>query len=151
MNLRDFLDVADELLAGLHEGYWRSAVSRAYYGAFHVARDLFLQCGFRVPTAERAHTYLSLRLMNAEHPDMIAAGNSLDDLRRARNQADYDIHKPFDSAKTPARVQQSADIIRMLDEAATLPTVVAQITLAMRDYERDVLRDVTWRCRVRLE
>ena len=44
MKPRDFLDVADELSDG--EAHWRSAVSRAYYAAFHVARRLLIELGF---------------------------------------------------------------------------------------------------------
>jgi uncharacterized protein (UPF0332 family) len=147
MNPRDLLEVAEELASGPHEAYWRSSVSRAYYSAFHVARDLFAQCGFQVPAAERAHTYLSIRLMNSQHPEMAETGTSLDDLRRARNRADYDIRLPFEAARIPFRLQQAAEIIRLLDEAAGLPEVLERITLAMREYERDVLREVTWRAR----
>ena len=58
MNPRDFLDVADELIAGPSEAYWRSSVSRAYYAAFHVADQLLTQCGFVVPHSERQRIYL---------------------------------------------------------------------------------------------
>ena len=47
MNGRDFLDVANDLLASPREAAWRSAVSRAYYVAFHVARELLGDLGFR--------------------------------------------------------------------------------------------------------
>ena len=65
MNPREFLDLAGEWAAGTREGEWRSAVSRAYYAAFHVARTLLQDCGFAVPAAEQAHAYLWLRLANA--------------------------------------------------------------------------------------
>jgi uncharacterized protein (UPF0332 family) len=145
MNARDFLDVADELATGMYESHWRTAVSRAYYAAFHVASTLLGQCGFIVPDAERAHSYLRLRLMNAGHPDVVEAGTGLDELRKARNRADYKINVPFQNAVAIERSQLAADVVRLLEEAAALPTVLVQITLAMRDYERDVLRDVTWR------
>ncbi len=35
----DFLHLAVRLSGGATEAQWRSAVSRAYYGAFHLARD----------------------------------------------------------------------------------------------------------------
>jgi uncharacterized protein (UPF0332 family) len=145
MNPRSFLDVADELAAGTHQGHWRSAVSRAYYATFHRARLLFHQCGFTVPQSERAHTYLHMRLMNSGHPDMMQAGVRLEDLRRARNEADDIIGFEFDHAVAVSLVQRAEDLISVLEEAVLIPTVLEQITLAMRDYERDVLRDVTWR------
>jgi uncharacterized protein (UPF0332 family) len=91
MNPNEFLDVAAELLQGLAEGGWRSAVSRAYYSAFHVARRLLRQGGFVVPQGEQAHAYLYLRLGNAGQPDVVAAGRDLNFLRTVRNRADYDI------------------------------------------------------------
>src|SRR5438477_485799 len=40
MNWRDFLSLAARLAADVTEADWRAAVSRAYYAAFHVARQL---------------------------------------------------------------------------------------------------------------
>ena len=151
MNARDFLDVADELVMGPHESHWRSAVSRAYYAVFHVAATLLEQCGFAVPPADRAHAYLWMRLSKSIHPDVVEAGRRLDDLRRARNQADYGLRRPYAHAEAVGFVQRAADILRILEDAATMPTVLAQITQAMRDYERDVLQDVTWRRLLRPE
>jgi uncharacterized protein (UPF0332 family) len=145
MTGRDFLDVADELATGAHEGHWRSAVSRAYYAAFHFARDLFHRCGFAVPRAERAHNYLSMRLSNCGHPDVIVAGKRLDDLRQARNRADYDLSPPLGEEEAVKLVDVAAGVVRTLDEAAGNTPLLTRITQAMRDYERDVLQDVTWR------
>jgi hypothetical protein len=41
MNWRDFLQLARRLSRGTAEADWRTAVSRAYYAAFHIARRLF--------------------------------------------------------------------------------------------------------------
>ena len=62
MHGRDFLLLATTLAAGSTEAEWRTAVSRAYYAAFHGACDLLFLCGFSVLRAEQAHAYLSLRL-----------------------------------------------------------------------------------------
>ena len=48
MNWREFLTLAARLAAGAAEEDWRSAVSRAYYSAFHVARQLLSDLGFTV-------------------------------------------------------------------------------------------------------
>ncbi|MBI3465767.1 MAG: hypothetical protein HY000_22350 [Planctomycetes bacterium] len=53
MDGRDFLPIAQGLLAGAAEAAWRSAVSRAYYAAFHAARQLLDNLGFRVPGANK--------------------------------------------------------------------------------------------------
>lgn len=49
MNWRDFLLVASRLAAETTEADWRTAVSRAYYAAFHVARRLLADLKFTVP------------------------------------------------------------------------------------------------------
>jgi len=66
MNGRDFLPLATRLAEGTTEADWRSAVSRAYYAAFHVARRLFFDLKFTVPRADRAHQYLVFRLAALE-------------------------------------------------------------------------------------
>ena len=54
MTGEDFLPLAIRLAAGRSEPEWRTAVSRAYYAAFHVARDLMENLGFTVPRGDRA-------------------------------------------------------------------------------------------------
>ena len=91
MTPRDFLDQAAAWVTGWEEADWRSAVSRGYYAAFHTARRLLQHCGFVVPRAESSHAYLWLRLSNTGHPDVVIAGHDLNDVRQARNWADYDL------------------------------------------------------------
>src|SRR5262249_6282506 len=123
---------------------WRTAVSRAYYASFHVARNLLRQCGFVVPRADQAHAYLWQRLANCGHPDISQAGNHLNDLRSLRNRSDYDLDRPLAHAQAVRLVLLAEDIIRLLEQAATEPALLTLITDAMKDYERDVLKEVTW-------
>ncbi len=69
-----YLVLAEKLLLGVTEEEWRSAVSRAYYAAFHSARDFMLALGFQVPQGEQAHRYLWKRLANSGHPPLDEAG-----------------------------------------------------------------------------
>ncbi|HEY7426306.1 MAG TPA: HEPN domain-containing protein [Gemmataceae bacterium] len=143
MNFRDFLSLADTLSKGTTEAEWRSACSRGYYAAFHVARQLLLALGFRVPQADRAHGYLWLRLSNAGVLQVQKAGNQLKDLRQERNWADYDGHRTITRATAVQNVRLAEETIQAFDAAAVEP-VRTQITDAMKIYERDVLKDVTW-------
>jgi uncharacterized protein (UPF0332 family) len=93
MNARDFLTLAQALAGQSTEAAWRTAVSRAYYAAFHVARDLLEGLGFTVPHADPAHGYLWLRLANSGNPQTVQAGNDLNAIRRERNIADYDLRR----------------------------------------------------------
>jgi hypothetical protein len=58
MTGHDFLPLARQLATGATEADWRTSVGRAYYAAFHVARQLLQDVRFRVPHAEQAHRYL---------------------------------------------------------------------------------------------
>jgi uncharacterized protein (UPF0332 family) len=143
MDFRDYLSLADTLANGTSEAEWRSAASRAYYAAFHVARTLLLNCGFRVPQADKAHGYLWLRLSNAGDASVIRAGGQLGDLRRERNRADHDDHRTITQAGAIQNVRLAEEVIQTLDAAAREP-IRTQVTDAMKIYERDVLHDVTW-------
>jgi uncharacterized protein (UPF0332 family) len=144
MNVKDFLAVADELLDGSTEASWRSAVSRAYYAAFHAARDLLRRCGFSIPRADQAHAYPWLRLANCGRIDVQSAGAELHELRQARNWADYDLDRPFGHLHAANQVGAATDLIRLLDDLAATPAILAQVIDVLRVYERDVLREVTW-------
>jgi uncharacterized protein (UPF0332 family) len=143
MNGRDFVSVAKDLLAASTEGAWHSAVSRAYYAAFHVARQLLDELGFTVPGGERAHAYLWLRLCNCGDPQVQDAGRRLNTLRGQRNRADYDVRAYVSHPTAVGQVRIAETIIQLLD-VATLEPPRRQITDAMKIYERDVLKDVTW-------
>src|SRR5438046_8095165 len=115
MNGRDFLDTARHLASRGGEADGRSAVSRAYYAAFHAARDLLAALRFRTPRADRAHNYLYVRLNNCGEATVERAASQLRDLRTVRNEADYDIRSSFSAQVAANSVNDSGGIIRILD------------------------------------
>jgi uncharacterized protein (UPF0332 family) len=143
MNWRDFLLLAARLAADAAEAEWRTAVSRAYYAAFHVGRRLLSDLKFAVPRADRAHQYLVFRLSNSGEPAVEQAGRDLDTLRRLRNRADYDSTPALTQSQAAAAVRVAEGIIHALDAASWEPART-RIRDGMVIYERDVLRDVTW-------
>lgn len=144
MDETGFLELADELSMGSRQAEWRTAISLAYYAVFHKARSLLQQGGFRVPNAEQAHAYLWLRLSNSGHIDVGNAGELLNDLRRTRNAADYDFAVPVDSEMAIEHVGIAMDIIQLLHHLATEPMIFTRVVEAIKIYERNVLREVTW-------
>jgi uncharacterized protein (UPF0332 family) len=144
MNFRDYLTVADELSDADSEAHWRSAISRGYYAAFHVTKRLFQDVGFVVPRKE-VHAYLSRRLSNCGHPEVIDVARTLGELRDWRAAADYDAEPAVTRAAAFRTVARASDVIRLLEEVAANDSVRDRVTQAMRDYERDVLKEVTWR------
>lgn len=143
MNGRDFLPLAAHLAGGTTEAEWRSAVSRAYYASFHVARRLLSELGFTVPRADRAHQYLVFRLSNSGEPPVEQAGRDFETLRRLRNRADYDELPALPQPQAFAGVRLAEHVIQTFDDARLEP-VRSRIRDAMKAYERDILGDVTW-------
>jgi hypothetical protein len=77
----DYIAVAERLLLSKNakEADYRSAVSRAYYGAFHLASDFLSSLGFAVPRGAAAHGWIPQALLSAAHPEATDAGRLLRD------------------------------------------------------------------------
>lgn len=142
-----FLTLAESYVAETTEADWRSAVSRAYYAAFHVARDFLSTLGFETPRADLAHAFLWRRLGNSGHAPLALAGSRLNQLRGERNRADYDLNLDLAWKDAQAAVRSAAMIIAEVQNLS--PEECRQATEAMKTYERDVLRESTWRNRPR--
>ena len=58
MTGREFVGCAEQFARGSSEPMLRSAVIRAYYGAFHEALALLNACGVWLPRTEQVHVKL---------------------------------------------------------------------------------------------
>ena len=125
MNGADFIDLAADLFAKSRlpsEALCRTIVSRAYYGAFHLARAYFVSLGF--PETDQ-HRFLSDALMASGEPSAVRAGDLLRDLRTARGRADYDIAKPNVSKQVQGldylklQIENATDVKALLGAAST--------------------------------
>lgn len=116
MTANDFISVATQLLAGDGEGRFRSAVSRGYYGAFHIARQFLFDCGVLVPIDLAVHRNVRWCLANSAEPRIVDASRLLESLRRVRNDADYNLSSTRfnDRAAVKKEVQRAAEISALL-------------------------------------
>ena len=90
----DFITLAEKLAASGDEVSLRSAVSRAYYGAFHLAREFLESIQRPVPRNANAHGQIARQLQHSQHPDACRAGSLLADLHSDRIRADYRLDYP---------------------------------------------------------
>jgi len=144
MNFREFMPLAERLAQENSEANWRTSISRAYYAAFHVACEFMASHGFDVPKADRAHGYLWLRLQNCGYAEVVQAGRTLKDLRTHRNRADYEKQITMTQQDAEKYLVDARAIVTALDGSAR-GKAARQITDAIKKYERDVLKEVTWR------
>jgi hypothetical protein len=132
----DFMSLADRLLAvdGLAER--RSAVSRAYYYAFHVCLQFVEGCGIPLPKSAEAHAKLIMCLKNCGNLDLHCAGIALNELRTARNIADYRLDDPEYEQRKNARSKLiiAAQVASWVSSAS-----VAESRDLMRSYANNVL------------
>lgn len=88
MEAIEFIELAGKLATGGKSGA-RSAVSRAYYGAFHLAMQLLGEYA-AAPTANgQAHALVQNYLQGVKNTDANEAGVLLSDLHGERLKADY--------------------------------------------------------------
>jgi len=90
MDPLDFLDVARSLTGSDEESGWRTSVGRSYYAVFlHLC--LNLAPIKRLPGTGEDHDAVVQYLITANNRDLYSVGQSLNDLRTSRRQADYDM------------------------------------------------------------
>ena len=143
----DLLKLAVKLCLCNTEAEWRNACSRAYFAAFHCARTLLLAMGFEVPRGDQSHGFLWRRMESCGSTSIGKAGSLLVELRRYRNRADYDLITDFSRRDAKYAVESADDVVRILNQLTPDERLAA--TESIRIYERDILREVTWRQRPR--
>jgi uncharacterized protein (UPF0332 family) len=93
----DYLSIATTLLndTTVPEAALRSAVSRAYYAAFNIARLYLREDGrLKLLTQPNAHRAVWAELRDSEHPIESSLGHAGFRMRSFRNRADYDDNYP---------------------------------------------------------
>lgn len=130
-----YVALADILVSEESESSKRSGISRAYYGAFNIARRWLESHGLSIDN-RRAHDRVWRTFKSAEHamPDARTKWQMIGELgaalRRLRNQADYaDIVQGLDQEAVDA-VVSAERIINLLDELefTDLPKAASRIT-----------------------
>ena len=119
----DLIHLAGDLVteAAGREAYVRCATSRAYYGAFHLARDLILDIDSTVSPLN--HGTLPQCLARSNQPEALKAAQMLSDLQSNRVLADYALDK--NKAASPKfammNVQMARKIQSILQTLADTP------------------------------
>ncbi len=138
MNGTDFVDFAGKIAATYSDAAsCRSAISRAYYGAFHLAKLFLDGSGIRPPRNANAHVFIQHRLANCGYSQAVEAGSFLADLYADRINADYNLHKTqVENIQYARTCVVTAIRIRDALEACDTDQVREQIKSGISDYER---------------
>ena len=145
MDPLDFISVAIRLANSEKEADRRTAVSRAYYGAFHVARRFLINCGLcfsqKETYAAEIHRKVQYCLSECGNSDTVKASGHLRSLRDRRNEADYDLESAEfkTTASILASVRLATEIVDVVQRCQSEP-LASDIREKVRAYARDVLR-----------
>jgi uncharacterized protein (UPF0332 family) len=138
MNSRDYLTQAAELVGkeSPTTADLRSAVSRAYYATFNVAVALLKKIGVKAPASWEGHKLVAEALRYSEDSKVQAACGELDDLRKARWKADYDMEdEEVEHQRTVAKfVARAKQAIKKLDECEADAARFTQVRNKLRTW-----------------
>jgi len=141
MDPTEYLDLAARLIADGTEAAFRTAVSRAYYGAFHTAVLLIKEMGVSLPVGLESHQKVRYCLMESGEAPGLQAGDTLQVLRQDRNRADYDLDKSatFNARSALQRINRARAVLGLLQNCRAEP-VRSRFRVKLRDYAANALR-----------
>jgi len=109
----DYVKLAESLINQDNEADLRSGISRAYYGAFCIARDL-TKSKYKNCKGQGVHQKVSQYYKSSGNAVERFIGITLDQLRKNRNDADYDGDKTIDSKSSKRALLKSKGILKNL-------------------------------------
>ena len=123
MRPRAFHELATRLASSEDPADLRTAISRAYYAVYHVAREMLESASFRISKGPAGHAEVFRCLSNCGIPELQRMSSDLGDLRSRRNDADYDLKNEYVELPSTARyyAKTSENIIRALEACQNEP------------------------------
>lgn len=140
MDAADFIDFAGKMAAPNNSvpAQYRSAVSRAYYGCFHLAKELLGELRFHCKNRENEHQYVQRHFQNCKEEVAKSLGGTLSDLHEYRKQADYqlaDMDAETHNFATTCLIM--AHEIRSKLQTCRNSATLATVTKEMLQYRKD--------------
>jgi uncharacterized protein (UPF0332 family) len=141
MDANDFIELSGKLVKSSKAGA-RSAVSRAYYGVFHLAKQLVEEVGNETVGGGQAHSLIPQFLQQSTHAGAVKAGRALADLHSCRVKADYDLkNEKFEKVMFAQKNLDSAlEIRKLLNEFRDECVTNAELRMAFQTGIRQVNR-----------
>jgi len=115
---KSYLQLADELIkhqnpAISQQAYLRSAISRAYYGVFCLARNFLIRNGITIPRID-THKFVRKTYRNSRDKMAQKIGKDLNYLWYQRKDADYEDGALFDVQEATSAYQLAVRILNRL-------------------------------------
>lgn len=122
----DFLTSAEALLnPDSNEMDFRNVISRSYYAAFHLSREVANNLEIPVSTDEynklRSHEKVIVKFEKSHDKSLQKLGYYLKKCKLKREKADYDIHLEIKRIETAQHFNEAKDLIKKLVPLKTNP------------------------------
>jgi len=114
-----FFDLATNLIGDTEynvEARYRTSISRAYYAAHLISKEKLEEIGITFPVKQDKAEIHKMVIVSLKKKNEIV-GDMLWDLRRKRNDADYDLNKEFNEYGTQVLLSVAETVIK---EASSL-------------------------------
>lgn len=113
-----FLNVAKEWVEKKDEceAHERSAISRAYYAAYHSCRNALEVLGIPEIDHLPSHQRVIKALKTCDDKDLSSLGRKLADLKVMREAADYDIEFPLPIQNKQLAIRKAESILERCNE-----------------------------------
>jgi uncharacterized protein (UPF0332 family) len=120
MDAIEFLESAREMLKNNKEVDYRNATSRAYYCAYHKAKNL-VETQFKQDemSSGASHEKIIKTLQSEKNKQFKSIGNKLNDLKKFRTDADYKLDKLFSAQDAKAVVQRANKLVQDIERLST--------------------------------
>ncbi len=138
MNPREFQKLAQILVLQSTPAEIRSAISRAYYAAFHVGAETLGEWGFSISRGPSGHGDVRDHLGNSGDGEIQRVASQLNDVHNARINADYRLQDRRAEDRTAAKLKVDAAkrIIAAIDACRSQPKRVEAVVQAIEDWKR---------------
>ena len=137
-----FLETAESLLSDDHEADWRSAVSRAYYSSFLVARELVEIITRQQLANFDTHKRVRESLKSSGTPQGITLSKKLRTLHDQRKTSDYDLGAVVDYDDAEYALGQAEAIISLLETIQQTPAIYEAMQSKMIRHAQDAQEEV---------
>lgn len=141
MQGEDFLSIAGKLAAQPSFGVagYRTAISRAYYGIFHLARRFLADFRMHCPRGANEHLWIQRLFRHCDAAEGVQIGVLLGSLHESRKAADYDLLNwdVENQANVQAAVMRATELANRIKTCSS-GAIRNQIEQGMRAYRRQI-------------
>ncbi len=144
MDPRNFLTLAKRLTSDASAENHRSAISRSYYAAYHVAKNFLGDLGIKTKKSGHSHGEVTKCIGNSGDLTIEKSGSKLRDLQGMRIKADYEMENKEVEKNVIAilQIKIACNVVKELDNCLKDNTRIERIKPNIMTYYKTNINPV---------